>query len=87
MATRSLIGLILSIGMVVAMWWGCSFDVQQVIGGPFAKAYGGKFQYLTILNMVNEEKSNRFFIEVLIFILVFSIILLRNLHFQFLPWL
>jgi hypothetical protein len=53
MAVRDYIGLVLSICVVGAMWWGCSFEIEQIITGELATAAGGKYQFLTILNMVN----------------------------------
>jgi hypothetical protein len=53
MAVRDYIGLILSIFVAGAMYWGCSFELGQIAMGEAVTAAGGKYQFLTILNMVN----------------------------------
>lgn len=53
MMLRDYIGLILSICVAGAMFWGCSFEVEQIIAGELLNAAGGKYKFLTILNMVN----------------------------------
>jgi len=53
MAIQDIVGLILSIFVTGAMIWACSFDIQQLIIGDLATATGGKYQFLTILNLVN----------------------------------
>lgn len=53
MPLRDLVGLVLSGGMIGAMWWGCSFELEQIMMGELATAAGGKYKFLTILNMVN----------------------------------
>lgn len=55
MALRDILGLIFSIGVVAAMWWGCSFEMEQLMMGELVKAAGGKYKFLTILNMVKFE--------------------------------
>ena len=52
MPARDVAGLVLSIGVAGAMFWGCSFPIQQLIMGDLLAAAGGKFKFLTILNMV-----------------------------------
>jgi len=53
MAIRDYIGLILSICVAGAMVWGCSFEIEQIMMGELVTAAGGKYKFLTILNMVN----------------------------------
>lgn len=55
MALRDILGLILSIAVVGAMWWGCSFEMEQIMMGELVTAAGGKYKFLTILNMVTER--------------------------------
>jgi hypothetical protein len=53
MAMRDILGLLLSILVVVAMAWGCSFKIEQIMMGELVAAAGGKYKFLTILNMVS----------------------------------
>jgi hypothetical protein len=53
MAIRDYIGLILSICVAGAMVWGCSFEIEQIMIGELVTDAGGKYKFLTILNMVN----------------------------------
>jgi hypothetical protein len=53
MAIRDILGLILSISVAGAMIWACSFDIQHIMMGELVKAAGGKYKFLTILNLVN----------------------------------
>ena len=46
------LGLILSIIVAGAMIWGCSFDTQEIVIGPLAQFSAGKYQFLTIINLV-----------------------------------
>jgi hypothetical protein len=54
MAIRDIIGLILSIFVAGVMIWACSFDIQQIMIGELVTAAGGKYQFLTILNLVTK---------------------------------
>ncbi len=54
MAIRDIIGLILSIFVAGVMIWACSFDIQHIMIGELVTAAGGKYQFLTILNLVTE---------------------------------
>ncbi|CAF1339982.1 unnamed protein product [Adineta ricciae] len=51
MAFRDYIGLLISISTAAAMFWGCSFEIQQIMMGELVTAAGGKYKFLTILNM------------------------------------
>jgi hypothetical protein len=53
MAIRDILGFILSIIVAGAMIWACTFDIQHLIMGELATAAGGKYKFLTILNLVN----------------------------------
>lgn len=53
MTLRNILGLILSIGVAGAMIWACSFEIEQIAMGEIATAAGGKYKFLTILNLVN----------------------------------
>jgi len=53
MPMRDYIGLILSITVTGAMVWACSFDVEETLMKEFLGMPGGKFKFLTILNLVN----------------------------------
>jgi hypothetical protein len=59
MSLPTVIGLFLSIFVVGAMWWGCTFEIQHIIVGDLVTAAGGKFKFLTILNMVIERVIHR----------------------------
>ncbi|CAF4633657.1 unnamed protein product [Rotaria socialis] len=48
---RQIIGLILSILAAVVMTLTCSFDTEELIDGDLAKSTGGKYKFLTILNL------------------------------------
>ncbi|CAF0817012.1 unnamed protein product [Didymodactylos carnosus] len=50
----NLIGLLLAIFMVISMLWGISFEMEEIVTDEslaVALAYGGKYKFLTILNM------------------------------------
>ncbi|UJR35495.1 hypothetical protein I4U23_028249 [Adineta vaga] len=51
MPIRDYVGLVLSICSAGAMFWGCSFEIDQIIMGELVTAAGGKYKFLTILNM------------------------------------
>jgi hypothetical protein len=53
MAIRDILGLILSISVAGAMIWACTFEIQQIAMGELVTAAGGKYKFLTILNLVN----------------------------------
>jgi hypothetical protein len=53
MAIRDFAGLILSIFITGSMIWACSFDIQDLMIGDLVTAAGGKYKFLTILNLVN----------------------------------
>jgi len=53
MAIQDIVGLILSICVAGAMIWACTFDIQHLIIGELVTAAGGKYKFLTILNLVN----------------------------------
>lgn len=53
MAVRDILGLILSVGVAGAMIWACSFEIEQIAMGEIATAAGGKYKFLTILNLVS----------------------------------
>ncbi len=53
MAIRNYIGLILSICAIGAMYWSCNFEIEQIMMGELVKVPGGKYKFLTILNLVN----------------------------------
>ena len=57
MAFRDYIGLLISISTAGAMFWGCSFEIQQIMMGELVTAAGGKYKFLTILNMVRKIRS------------------------------
>ncbi|UJR10441.1 hypothetical protein I4U23_014645 [Adineta vaga] len=48
---RNILGLILAAIVTGAMLWACSFEVEQIIMGELATAAGGKYKFLTILNL------------------------------------
>ncbi|CAF4034973.1 unnamed protein product [Rotaria sp. Silwood2] len=48
---REIVGLILSIFVGGAMLWACSFDMQYLAIGELATSAGGKFKFLTIINL------------------------------------
>ena len=54
MPIRNYIGLILSIVVIGSLYWGCSFEIQQVAMRELIMGPGGKYQFLTILNMVKD---------------------------------
>ncbi len=37
------------------MVWGCSFEIEQIMIGELVTDAGGKYKFLTILNMVNRS--------------------------------
>lgn len=49
---REILGLILSILAAVIMIWACSFENDQITIGEISNGVGGKYQFLTILNLV-----------------------------------
>ncbi|CAF4269771.1 unnamed protein product [Adineta steineri] len=51
MSIRTILGLILSIFVTGAMIWACSFEIQQIMMGELVTAAGGKYKFLTILNL------------------------------------
>jgi hypothetical protein len=53
MAIRDYVGLVLSIFVAGVMGWACSFEIQQIMMGELVTAAGGKYKFLTILNLVN----------------------------------
>jgi hypothetical protein len=53
MAIQDIVGLILSICVAGAMIWACTFDIQDLMIGELVTAAGGKYKFLTILNLVN----------------------------------
>ena len=58
MAVRNILGLTLSIAVAGAMIWACSFEIEQIAMGEIATAAGGKYKFLTILNLVNRIGVN-----------------------------
>ncbi|CAF1124495.1 unnamed protein product [Rotaria sordida] len=48
---RDIIGLILSIFVAGAMIWACSFEIQHLIIGELVTYSGGKYKFLTIINI------------------------------------
>lgn len=63
MNTRSIIGLVVSIFMVVSMWYGFQFKVEQEMPNQTSQNSGGKYKYLTILNLVRQYQTNSFSIK------------------------
>lgn len=55
MAIKETLGLVLSIFLAGAMIWTCTFNIEQIIMGELATAAGGKYKFLTILNLVNSS--------------------------------
>ncbi|CAF1138909.1 unnamed protein product [Adineta ricciae] len=51
MLIRDICGFILSIFVTGATLWACSFKVEHVVMGELATAPGGKYNFLTILNL------------------------------------
>ncbi|CAF0891503.1 unnamed protein product [Rotaria sp. Silwood1] len=48
---RNIIGLILSIFAAGALIWACTFDIEHLMIGELVTAAGGKFKFLTIINL------------------------------------
>lgn len=68
MSIRNLLGLVLSIFVAGTMIWACSFKVEQIIMGELATAAGGKYKFLTILNLVNRfSHFNEIFVCIISF--------------------
>lgn len=53
MPVRDYIGLVLSATTAGAIIWACSVDLEQMIMKDVMAIPGGKFKFLTILNLVN----------------------------------
>lgn len=54
MSIRNYLGLILSICAGGAMFWSCSFEIEQMVAGELLTIPGGRYKFLTILNLVNK---------------------------------
>jgi hypothetical protein len=61
MPVRDYIGLVLSITVGGAILWACSFEIEQMIMGELIAIPGGRFKFLTILNLVNRFFEISFF--------------------------
>lgn len=88
MSIRNLLGLVLSIVVAGIMLWACSFKVEQIIIGELATAAGGKYKFLTILNLVNSFRSFNSHKEISVYMISASTsILLHPMRIELLLWL
>ena len=55
MSIRDVHGFIFSIFVSDAMLWACTFKVEHVVMDELATAPGGKYNFLTILNLVSRS--------------------------------
>ena len=85
MSTRDTCGFILSIFVTGATLWACTFKVEHVVMGELATAPGGKYNFLTILNLVSRscgliiQQGKTAF-------LASTVTLFWCMHPEFLPW-
>ena len=53
MPARDYVGLALSVATAGGIIWACSVEIDQMLTKDIIAIPGGKFKFLTILNMVN----------------------------------
>mgnify|MGYP006892773796 CR=1 FL=1 len=71
MSLRDYIGFALSASSCCTMIWACSFDDERIMLADLLTMPGGRYKFLTILNLVNLSKRKT--IRNVYFRLLFSI--------------